>query len=304
MNINKPILALTTGAICISFSGVFVKTSEVPSTVSAFYRVLFGSLFIVIACFYHREFKLKSWRKNLQAVFCGLLFAGDLFAWHISIQSVGPGLATILGNFQVFILSFIGIIFFKEKVGLLYYLSVPLAVFGLFLIIGVDIAQLSKEYLKGIWFGLATACFYAAFLICLRNLQGKEKNAPVFYYQVILLLSCTIFLGGKVYVSGESFVIPSSTSLASLLGLGFLSQAVGWVIISFSLPKVQASLAGLILLLQPSLSFVWDVLFFDRPTGLIGWLGLSIVMVAIYLSAFRKTDQTATHQVSVPASNQ
>jgi drug/metabolite transporter (DMT)-like permease len=300
MTIKNPVLALFAGAICISFSSVFVKTSDVPSTVSAFYRVLFGSVFIIIACYYQREFKLKSWKKNLQAVFCGLLFAFDLFAWHISIRFVGPGLATILANFQVFILSFIGILFFKEKTGLIFFLSVPLAVCGLFLLIGVDIEQLSSDYLTGVWFGLATACFYSMFLLCLRNLQGKDDQPPMFYYQMILLLSCSLFLGGKIAVSGESFIIPSSTSLTSLVGLGFLSQAVGWVIISFSLPKVQASHAGLILLLQPSLSFVWDVLFFNRSTGMIGWVGLVIVLVAIYLSAFRKQDHTAPLQISAP----
>ncbi len=300
MTLKNPVLALLAGAICISFSSVFVKTSEVPSTVSAFYRVFFGSLFIIIACYYKREFKLKNWKKNLQAVLCGLLFAVDLFAWHISIRFVGPGLATILGNFQVFVLSFIGILFFKEKTGLVFFLSVPLAVCGLFLLIGVDIQQLSADYVTGVWFGLATACLYSMFLLCLRNLQGKDNHPPMFYYQMILLLSCSFFLGGKIVISGESFLIPTSTSLVSLLGLGFLSQAVGWVIISFSLPKVQASHAGLILLLQPSLSFVWDVLFFNRPTGIIGWIGLVIVLVAIYLSAFRKQDHTAPHQISSP----
>lgn len=300
MTLKRPALALLVGATFISFSSVFVKTSQVPPTVSAFYRVFFGSLFIILFCFVKKEFKVKSWRRNAQAGLCGLLFAFDLAAWHISIQYVGPGLATILGNFQVFVLAFIGILFFKEKSGLLFIVSVPLAVFGLFLLIGVDAEQLSSDYIKGVGFGLATACFYSMFLLCLRNLQGKDEQPPLFYYQMILLISCSFFLGLAVLLSGESFIIPTTTSLFSLLGLGLVSQAIGWVIISFSIPGVPASKAGLILLLQPSLSFVWDVLFFDRPTGLVGWIGLIIVMLAIYLSAFRKEDHTAVHQISAP----
>ena len=57
--------------------------------------------------------------------------------------------------------------------------------------------------------------------------------------------------------------------------------------ISNALPKVCASLSSLILLLQPALAFVWDVLFFQRPTSIRNWVGLAVVLVAIYLGARR-----------------
>jgi drug/metabolite transporter (DMT)-like permease len=37
------------------------------------------------------------------------------------------------------------------------------------------------------------------------------------------------------------------------------------------------------LLLQPSLAFVWDVLFFDRPTDIADVLGAAMALGAIYL---------------------
>jgi drug/metabolite transporter (DMT)-like permease len=46
---------------------------------------------------------------------------------------------------------------------------------------------------------------------------------------------------------------------------------------------VLPSVAGLLLLLQPSLAFVWDVLIFQRPTSATQWLGVAIVLSAIYL---------------------
>jgi drug/metabolite transporter (DMT)-like permease len=49
------------------------------------------------------------------------------------------------------------------------------------------------------------------------------------------------------------------------------------------MPKIRTSLTGFILLLQPALSFIWDVLFFSRPTNLINWLGVIITLVAIYM---------------------
>jgi drug/metabolite transporter (DMT)-like permease len=42
-------------------------------------------------------------------------------------------------------------------------------------------------------------------------------------------------------------------------------------------------LIGLILLLQPSLSFVWDVIIFQRETSMVNWLGVFMVLAAIYI---------------------
>ncbi len=281
--IFNPVTVLVIAAIVISFSGVFVKVSHVSSTVSAFYRVLFGSLFLIVACFVRKEFTKRTLKNNFYAIICGMLFAFDLWAWHLSIQYIGPGLATILGNCQVFVLSLVGFLIFKEKIGIKFIISLPLAFFGLFLLIGVDIDQLSPDYKTGIYLGIATAIFYSLFLLLLRKLQSNKEDFSLFYYLMMLSVACTVFLGGKIAITGESFVIPDGITLLSLLSLGLFVQAMAWVGISNSLPKVNASHAGLILLLQPSLSFIWDVLFFDRQTGLAGWTGLLIVLIAIYL---------------------
>lgn len=284
----QPVSALFTGALIISFSSVLVKTSHVSPSVSAFYRVLFGSFFLICACIVKKDFNKRNLKKNLLAVACGLLFALDLWAWHLSIQYIGPGLSTILGNCQVFILSIVGFLVFKEKIGIKFVLSLLLVFFGLFLIVGVDIDHLGREYQTGLILGIATAVFYSMFLLLLRHLQSDAKDFSLFYYLMLLSVACSFFLGGKIYVSNESFGIPDMTSLVSLFCLGFFIQFVAWVIISNALPKVKASYAGLILLLQPALSFVWDVIFFNRQTGIAGWTGVTIVLTAIYFGMSTK----------------
>lgn len=278
----QPVTALAAGAFIISFSSVLVKTSNVSSSVSGFYRVFFGSCFLVCACIARKEFKKRSLKKNLLTLLCGLIFALDLWAWHLSIQYVGPGLATILGNCQVFVLSMAGVLLFKEKLGIKFILSIPLAFAGLFLLIGVDIGHLSQDYVLGIVFGLATAVFYSMFLLLLRQLQSDKEDFSLFYYLMLLSVISSLFLGCKIYISNDSFVIPDIGTLLSLLSLGLFMQTGAWVMISNALPKVRASHAGLILLLQPALSFLWDVLFFDRATGIAGWAGVLIVLMAIY----------------------
>jgi len=280
---SRPVLLLLLGALIISFSSVLVKTSHVSSTLSAFYRVLFGSFFLIIACLIKKEFQKRDVKKNLLAVLCGLLFAFDLWAWHLSIQYVGPGLSTVLANCQVFVLALVGFLVFKEKIGVKFVISLPLAFLGLFLIIGIDTDQLTREYVIGIVLGGGAALFYSMFLLLLRKLQSDKTDFSLFYYLMVVSVASSFFLGGKIYISKGSFGIPDMTTLLSLLCLGLFIQMVAWVMISHALPKVKASHAGLILLLQPALSFVWDVVFFNRPTGTSGWVGVTLVLMAIYL---------------------
>ena len=64
-----------------------------------------------------------------------------------------------------------------------------------------------------------------------------------------------------------------------------LSHCLGYIFIVSSLPKVTTTEAGLALLLQPILSFVWDVLFFARAMTPMELAGAAIALFAIYLGS-------------------
>ena len=181
---SKPIALMIISAVLISFSGVMVTIAQVPAIVSAFYRVFFGSIFLIIACISRKEFKKRTLKSNLLAILCGLAFAMDLWAWHHSILYVGPGLATLLANCQVFVLALFGFLVFKEKIGVKFIISVPLAFTGLIFIIEQDISTLSPQYQSGVFLGLATALFYSVFLLLLRKIKSDRQDFSLFYYNL------------------------------------------------------------------------------------------------------------------------
>jgi drug/metabolite transporter (DMT)-like permease len=285
-----PVFQLLCGAFLISFSGIFVKIADVPPSTSAFYRVFFGSVFLLFAVIWFKDFKKLTRIELFVISFCGFIFALDLFFWHESIMFIGPGLATLLGNFQVFLLAATGIFFFGEKVRPRFFAAIPLAIIGLLLIVGIHWNDLGNNYKTGIYFGLLTAVCYTVFLLTLRKIQSEE-NHSIFSSLMIVSISCAIFLGIKMHYAGDSFTIPDFKSLLSLLGLGLFSQTIGWVLIANALPKIRASFTGLILLLQPALAFIWDVLIFDRPTDLLNWTGVALTLAAIYMGLTGKARQ-------------
>ena len=281
--------SLIVGAVMISFSGVWVKVSNVPSVVSAFYRVFFGGLILLVPALINREIKWHGGRHMMLGLVCGFFFAFDLAFYHLSVNYVGPGLGTILPNFQVIILTVIGILFFKETMRPMFLVSIPLAFCGLFLIVGVDWNQLGPDYKFGIYSGLAAAACYSGFLLSLRKLQADHMGISFFYVLTLVSLVTAAMLGVEVWRGGHSFQIPGVQSLLALLALGLFSQSLGWILITNALPCLRTSLSGFILLLQPALAFVWDVSFFQRPTDLINWIGVTLALAAIYIGTVMRS---------------
>jgi drug/metabolite transporter (DMT)-like permease len=215
----------------------------------------------------------------------GLLFAADLAVWHRSIWYVGPGLATLLGNFQVFVLAIVGIVFFHEKARWELMLAIPMAFVGLGLIVGFDWRSLDTEYRWGIFFGLATALFYSAYILSLRRARAASPQGSIASDLMIVSLVSAGCLYVGSGVGGAGIALPDPGAAWMLAAYALVAQVVGWLLISGSLPHVPASRVGLILLLQPTLAFIWDVLIFARAFGARETVGAALAIAAIGLGS-------------------
>jgi drug/metabolite transporter (DMT)-like permease len=182
----------------------------------------------------------------------------------------------------------VGVLVFREKAGWRFAVSIPLAVFGLFLLVGLKWAELDSLYKAGVWFGIATAVTYAGYLLTLRRSQSETRRLDATPSLAIITLLTAGVLAASNAVEGHSLHIPDAQTWTSLIAYGVFCQALGWIVISRALPHVDASRAGLILLLQPALTFIWDVLFFARPTTFIEVFGALLALGAIYLGNTRK----------------
>jgi drug/metabolite transporter (DMT)-like permease len=278
---------MTAGAVMLSFSAVFVKWAHVGPTASGFYRMFFGALILLGAVLIRKE-RFFHGSHHLKIVFiCGLLFALDITLWHRSIHFIGPGLATLMANFQVFFLALFGMTILKEKSNWKFFVAVPTAVFGLYLIVAPNWNAMGDEYRAGVVLALVAAISYAGYILVLRNFQSKFSVSAFSTIGLIALITSAV-LALEALVINESLVIPDLQSWVALLGYGLFSQVLGWLLISSGLPKIEASRAGLILLLQPTFSFVWDILFFNRPTTWLEVVGALMALFAIYMGVTAK----------------
>jgi len=279
-------LELVLGAVAISFSAVFVKLVHVPPTVSGFYRMFFGGMILLGVMLWRRErlrLRPATWAMFTVAALC---FALDLFFWHRSILYVGPGVATLLANFQVFVLAGVGVLFLKEHLSLPQWLAILMAMAGLGLLVGADWSHLPPLYHRGVVLALISAVAYAGYLLALRSTRSAQVSSSYGAITVISLITA-VMLAVALLAEGESFAIPSWQDGTWLLLYGLVPQVLGWVLISNSMHKVGASQVGLILLLQPACAFIWDSLFFGRHFSAMELIGAVTTLVAIYLGTLR-----------------
>ncbi len=280
-------LRLMIGAAMISFSAVFVKLVSVGPMTSAFYRCLVGGVVLSVLIIAKGERLLRSGKAMLGLFIAAVFFALDLGVWHQSILYVGPGMSTLLGNSQVFILGFIGLVFLGDRFRWEIAISIPMGFAGLALMILPDWSAQTDSYHVGIALGLLTAVFYSGYLLSLRRVRHKSVGESASADLALVSLFSAALLVPAVLTTGESLAVPSLTDAGLLAAYGVVSQVVGWVLISSSLGRMPASRVGLVLLLQPLLTFVWDVLFFGRGLTILEVAGGLVALTAIYLGARR-----------------
>ncbi len=279
----SPTARVAAGAFLISFSPVFVKVVDVGPSAAALYRLLIGGIVLTAAALIKGHWKRLQPKAWLLAGVCGVIVALDLSVWHVSIQIIGPGLATVLGNHQIFVLTAFGLLFLGERLTLRLAVAILLAMLGLFLIFGLEWGEFNASYRLGVACSALTAVLYATFLLVLRHVQsGPNAPEPVVTVAIISIVGAAV-LAGYVGIGKETFAVASGTTWSLLAAYAIVCHVIGWVLISTGLPGLTASRAGLLLLLQPALAFVWDVVLFDRPTAGIEVVGAVLALVAIYL---------------------
>ncbi len=276
------------GGLLISLSPVFVKVASVGPTMAGFYRTLVGGVILATIAAIRGEQLWRGTHALKLSAAAALFFALGLTFWHRSILAIGPGLSSILANLQVFFLAGMAMISLGEPISLRMGLAMPIAITGLVLLLGMDRIGADPDYRIGVIFGLAAALAYAFYLMVLRRLQaGKKAPAQLVNFTLISLI-CATMMGFEGWMQAETFAINDAQSWVSMIAYGVICQALAWCLVSAGLPRIAASRAGLLLLLSPIGSFLWDILFFRRPTTGLEFLGAGLTVAAIYVGSSKK----------------
>jgi drug/metabolite transporter (DMT)-like permease len=284
---DRPVLAGVLGALVIAFSAILVRLAEVSPSTAAFFRCVYAlPVLALLAWLEDRRYGPRPLRERLPLWVAGAMFAADLTFWHHSIEAVGAGLATVLGNVQVVLVGVLAWVVLGERPDNRSLAAIPVVFAGVVLISGViGSGAYGDDPLLGVVFGILTAITYALFILILRhgNTDDRWPAGPLF--DATLSAAAFSAIGGIVV--GDIEWAPGLESQAWLVLLALSSQVLGWLLISVSLPRLPALLTSIVLMLQPvSTVFLGAVLLSEAPSG-VQLLGVAIVIVGVAVATVK-----------------
>ena len=297
---ERPILAAVLGALSIAFSGVLVRLADLEPSTAALFRCVYALPFLgLLAMAERRAYGPRPAGQRWLALAAGVFFAIDLVAWHHTINLVGAGLATVLGNTQVVIVATLAWLILGERPPGRTLLALPVVVLGVVLISGVvGSGAYGRDPGLGVVLGLLTGLAYAGFLLVLRrgNADLRRPAGPLFDATLAAAIA-SLAIGLPL---GEIDIVPAWPSHGWLLALALSSQVVGWLLISVSLPRLPAALTSVVLTLQPIGAVLLAMLILAESPSALQLVGAATILAGLVLATVRRRGDPPRMAVDEP----
>ena len=275
----------------IAFSAILVRLAEVSPSTAAFFRCAYAlPVLALLAWLESRRYGQRTLRERVPMWIAGVMFAADLTFWHHSIEAVGAGLATVLGNIQVVLVGLMAWVALGERPDNRALASIPVVFAGVVLISGVIGSEAyGDDPLLGVVFGVLTAITYALFILILRqgNADDRRPAGPLFD----ATFSAAVFAAIGGIVVGDIDWAPDREAQAWLVLLALSSQVLGWLLISVSLPRLPAVLTSIVLTLQPVTTVFLGMLLLSEAPSPVQLLGVATVIAGVAVATLKPRER-------------
>ena len=289
------------GAILLSFAPLLYIRSDTSPVTGAFFRMLYALPILIFLVWYLNRDDPRGIRNRALAFSAGLLLAIDFVGYHSAIDYIGSGIATLIGNSQVVIVTLVSWWMFGERPNRMIVFALPMVMLGLILISGIwDDEPYGDDPIKGVVGGIVAAIFYSSFLILYRF--SNRIQAP----SVNLQLDATAGAAMGLLIAG---IMPLSRLDIEPIDFSFTwpghgwiillaasCQVIGWIAITYALPRLPAAHTSFAILLQPVLTILWGVIILSENPSIQQIGGMSLIFAAIIAVTMFGTAQTTSNE--------
>lgn len=209
----------------------------------------------------------------------GLLFAIDLAFWATGVVLSGATNPTLLANTAPMWVGLGAMLIYREKLPFAFWVGLVIAMAGAALVLGFDVLQ-AMELGLGTFLGLLAGIFYGAYFLVTQ--RGRRSLSALAYFW-FSALSATLVLLAINLILRQPLLGYSMQSYLSLLGVGVLSQGIGWLAINYAQGHLPATLVAPTLLGQPVITALLAIPLLGERIAWIEALGGLVVLVGIYL---------------------
>jgi DME family drug/metabolite transporter len=272
-------LLLLFGAFCLSWGGFIVRSFEDASV----WQILFiRSIFFIMALTF---FLISTYKKNtikiirdagLPAVIGGAVMSLSFVAYVYSMTITSVANVVFIISTQTMFLAIFGYLFLREKVSLICFISIVLAMSGILIMVGDSI---SSGSLIGNLVALAIPINFSILVMIIRKNKNLDMVPAIFYSGVFSVVYGLVMSESLSFSNHDMF-------LGFLLGVPQL--AFGFICITIGSRTTPSTTVGLLMLTETLFAPIWVWLFLNEIPPLSVIIGGVVIIVAIIVNSFDK----------------
>ncbi len=211
-----------------AFFNIKISTYSFGPVTIAFLRVFFGSIPVLILCYYKKikiEAFSKDWPWFASIGFINLVVPFFLIAY--GVKSVQSNLAAILMSTTPLSSTILGHFFTKnEKFNFVKTIGVFVGFFGIIYLFSDNIVINENNYVSALLILLGSTCYVIGGVLTLKISKKKNENVT----GSILIWATIILLPLVSYIEQPWNIIPRLDSTISVIYLGIVSTGVAWLL--------------------------------------------------------------------------
>lgn len=260
----------------------FLLGELTPETIISLRLILAIILLTSIAIIQKRDFSL-----NIKSHIYILLLS-VIAVFHLWIQVTGLKYTTasntgwIIGTAPIFI-ALLGLIFFKERLGIKKISGIIIAIFGLLLLVGKG-NPTNIDFIKNMGDFLVLLSSFTWGIYSIINKKISLSYSPFMTILYLFLMMAIIIIPFTINDSTVKSVINlSAVGWISILFLGFLCSGVSYVIWAYSLREMESAKVGAYLYFEPFITVFTAWIFLKEEITLLMILSGLIITAGVLL---------------------
>ncbi|MCU4718723.1 DMT family transporter [Halapricum hydrolyticum] len=283
-----PLAALAIAVVAVSTSAILIRWSRAPSSVAAFYRVLFTTLLLapVAVVRYREQFARLSTRDWLVAVSSGLALAAHFAAWFESLDWTTVAASVTLVQTQPVFVAVGAVWLLEERLNRTMALGIGVALLGSVLLSIGDLlsggAFAGANPLHGDALALLGAVAAAGYVLAGRSLRQRLPLVP--YVIVVYTVSAAGLLVWTVG-QGASLGPYPPREWALFLGMAVGPGIFGHTVVNWALAHVESSVVSVTLVGEPVGSTLLALVLLGEVPPAMTVVGGAVVLGGIVLTA-------------------
>ena len=280
-NNTKGLIAAVIAAVAYGLNPLFaLPLYEEGLTVDSiiFYRYIFSVLILgAMMLFKKQSFAIKL-KEVLPLIILGILFAFSSVFLFESFIHMDAGIAcTILFVYPV-IVAIAMAVFFKERLSVVTYGCIALALTGIVMLYDGGAVPLS---LTGVMFVILSALSYSAYIIAVNKSSVRSMNAVKLTFWGTLF--STVVIAVRLNMLTDLQPLESSVAWSNTIGLALFPTVISMVFIAVAVKKIGSTSTSILGSLEPITALAIGIIIFNEPiTPRIMW-GVLLIIVAVTL---------------------